>query len=92
MSSNFLTSEEAAKYLNLSPETVRLQATEGKLPGRKVADDWRFIKEVIDDWLRSQDSKTILLGQVGALADDESLDELCAQIYRDRGRSEVETE
>jgi excisionase family DNA binding protein len=92
MSSNFLTTEEVAAYLKISPETVRNQATQGKLPGRKISDDWRFLKDVIDDWLRSQDTRTIFLQQAGALTDDESLDELLAQIYLNRGRSEVEPE
>jgi excisionase family DNA binding protein len=92
MSSNVLTIEELADYLKISPETVLLQATQGRLPGRKIADSWQFLKDAIDDWLRSQDSRIIFLQQAGAFADDESLDELCTQIYRDRGRSEVETE
>lgn len=92
MSSTVLTIEELADYLKLSPETVLLQATQGRLPGRKIADNWRFLKDAIDDWLRSQDTRTIFLQQAGALADDESLDELCAQIYQSRGRSEVESE
>jgi Helix-turn-helix domain len=91
MSSNVLTIEELAD-LKISPETVLLQATQGRLPGRKIADNWRFLKDAIDDWLRSQDSRTIFLQQAGAFADDESLEELRTQIYQDRGRSEVETE
>ncbi len=39
----------------------------------------------IDDWLRSQDSRAILLQQAGALADDELLSEVRTAIYSQRG-------
>ena len=47
-------------------------------------------KKAIDHWLESHDSRDILLYQVGAMADDEKLDELRAAIYAERGRPEVE--
>ncbi len=50
----------------------------------------RFLKVAIDDWLRSQGSRSTLLQQAGAFADDASLRELRESIYQDRGRSEVE--
>jgi excisionase family DNA binding protein len=92
MSSTILTVEELADYLKLSPETVLHQANQGKLPGRKIEDTWRFLKDAIDDWLRTQDSRTILLQQAGAFADDPTLNEMRRQIYANRGRSEVDAE
>ncbi|NJP10139.1 MAG: helix-turn-helix domain-containing protein [Leptolyngbyaceae cyanobacterium RU_5_1] len=85
-----LTLEEAAVYLRLPPETILRQATQGNLPGRKVEDTWRFLKAAIDDWLRSHDSRTLLLQQAGALADDEFLAEMRAAIYQARERPEVD--
>ena len=42
-----------------------------------------------NDWLRSQSSRSTLLQQAGAFADDTSLAELRTTIYQARGRSEV---
>lgn len=87
---NVLTLEEVAAYLRLPPETVLHQAVQGKLPGRKIEDTWRFLQAAIDDWLRSQDNRTVLLQQAGAFSDDESLVDLRAAIYQARGRSELD--
>jgi hypothetical protein len=70
--------------------TIACQATQGSLPGRNIENQWRFLKSAIDDWLRTPSSHAALLQQIGALADDETLTELRASIYRDRGRSEVD--
>lgn len=85
-----LTLEEAADYLRLPKETIERQAAQGRIPGRRIEDTWRFLRAAIDDWLRSQDSRTILLQQAGALATDETLPELRAAIYAARGRPETE--
>ena len=61
MSSPIFTVEELTDYLKLSPETVLHQANQSNLLGRKIEDTWRFLKDAIDDWLRSQDRRTILL-------------------------------
>ena len=88
MHPQILTIEEVADYLRLPPEVVLQEAAQGHLPGRKIADTWRFLKDAIDDWLRTQDSRAILLSHAGALADDDSLNELLEKIYQERGRSE----
>ena len=88
--SEVFTLEEAANYLKLPSETIVRIAQQGHIPGRRIEDTWRFLKSAIDDWLRAQDSRTILLQQAGALKDDPYLDELLAMIYRDRGRPEVD--
>ena len=87
-----LTLEEAARYLRLPPTTLEQQAVRGQIPGRRIEDTWRFLKAAIDDWLRSHDSRMILLQQAGALADDETLPELRAAIYAERGQPEVADE
>jgi excisionase family DNA binding protein len=68
-----LTLEEAAVYLRLPEETIERQAAQGHIPGRRIEDTWRFLRAAIDDWLRSYDSRTLLLQQAGALADDKTL-------------------
>lgn len=85
-----LTLDEVADYLRLPRETVERQATKGQLPARRIEDTWRFLKSAVDDWLRSQDNRLILLQQAGALADDDSLSTLRAAIYEQRGRLETE--
>lgn len=90
MSSGVLTIEELADYLKLSPDVILTQANLGALPGRQIANTWRFLKDAIDDWLRVQDSRAILINQSGAFADDESLEILRTQVYDDRGRAEVD--
>jgi excisionase family DNA binding protein len=85
-----LTMEEAANYLRLPKELIEREAAQGHIPGRRIEDTWRFLKAAIDDWLRSQDNRTLLLQQAGVLAADESLAELRAAIYAKRGRAEAE--
>ena len=87
---DILTLEEAADYLRLSIETVASQALKGNIPGRKIENDWRFLKSAIDDWLRSKNSSSILLAQAGALADDDSIDQLRSSIYQARERPETD--
>jgi excisionase family DNA binding protein len=69
-----LTLEEASVYLQLSIETVLNQAVKGNIPGRKIENDWRFLKSAIDEWLSTKNSSSILIAQAGAFANDDSLD------------------
>jgi hypothetical protein len=87
-----LTLEEVSAYLRLPAEIVVRQTLQGNIPGRQIEEYWRFLKDAIDDWLRSQSSRTVLLMQAGALADDDSLAELRATIYQARERTEVNQE
>lgn len=87
MQTQVLTIQEVADYLRLPEEIILQEVIQGHLPGRKIADTWRFLKDAIDDWLRTQDSRAILLSQAGTLKDDDTLDELLTSIYKERGRS-----
>lgn len=87
-----LTIEETASYLRLPKETIEEEAIHGKIPGKRIQDTWRFLKAGIDSWLLAHNSRTILLQQAGALADDETMSELLANIYAERGRAESEEE
>lgn len=90
MTPEVLTLDEVADYLRLPKETVERQASRGKIPGRRIEESWRFLKKAIDSWLQNHDSREILLYQAGALADDETLNELLNKIYAERGRPETE--
>lgn len=75
-----LTLEEVADYLRLPRETVERQAARGQIPGRRIEDTWRFLRAAIDEWLKSQDSRTILLQQAGALAEYDAYNQLIERL------------
>jgi hypothetical protein len=87
---DILTLEETSKYLRLPVETVLNEVVTGNIPGRKIEGNWRFLKIAIDDWLRAKNSRFVLLNQAGAFADDNSLEAIKDDIYRARGRSEID--
>ena len=61
-----LTLEETSIYLRLSIETVTNQAVRGNLPGRKIENDWRFLKIAVDDWLQAKNGRSRLLDRASA--------------------------
>ena len=46
--------EEAAKYLGVSAESVRYLARHKRIPAAKVGRAWRFHKQDLDTFIRSQ--------------------------------------
>jgi hypothetical protein len=48
-----LTLAQAAGYLQLSEDAVRSEAEAGRLPGRNISGEWRFVRDSIVTWLRS---------------------------------------
>lgn len=85
-----LTLKEMAGYLKMSEEKIESQVLQGKIPGKRIENEWRFLKTAVDEWLRSCDTRSILASQSGALSDDDTIPELRAKIYSERGRSEAE--
>ena len=85
-----LTPEEAAAFLRVPEDVLQRLLSKQALPGRKVDDQWRFLKAALADWLCERSGKDVLLSQAGALADDESLAQLREAIYAARGRPEME--
>jgi excisionase family DNA binding protein len=49
-----MTIEEAARYLQLHPLTVRRMAREGAIPAFKLGRQWRVKRELLDRWLEEQ--------------------------------------
>jgi excisionase family DNA binding protein len=47
-----LTLAEAAAYLRVSEAEIVELTRRQALPGRKVGDQWRFLKAAIQEWLR----------------------------------------
>ncbi len=48
--SNILNIEEVAKYLKMKPQTIYTWAQSGKIPAAKIGKEWRFRKDIIDEW------------------------------------------
>jgi excisionase family DNA binding protein len=82
-----LTLAETAEYLRVTEnEVARLLRDQG-LPGRKLEDDWRFLKTALQDWLRAPPSKKEgILMQIGAFKDDPDLAAMVDEIHKQRGR------
>ena len=49
--------EDLAKYLKLQKQTIYNWLNQGKISGMKIGGVWRFDKQEIDQWLRSQSKK-----------------------------------
>lgn len=49
-----LTLSESAKYLRLAPITIYRLARRGELPAVKCGRSWRFHREQLEEWLRTQ--------------------------------------
>ena len=51
MEKEILTIEEAAAYLQIGKRSIYKLAKEGKIPGKKVLNKWRFEKESLRQWV-----------------------------------------
>jgi excisionase family DNA binding protein len=88
-----LTLAEAARFLRVKKAVLQKLVEEGRIPARKVGEEWRFFRGALESRLAGdKDFRSALLQQVGAYADDETLPELRKSIYEVRGRPEVEPE
>ena len=45
-----LTSEEAAEMFKVSVAYIRGMANAGEIPGTKLGDDWRFVRQDLIDY------------------------------------------
>lgn len=53
MLQDFLNAEELARYLEVDLNSILDWATNGKLPGQKEGDKWKFERKSIDSWIAS---------------------------------------
>ena len=51
---NIMTLEEVANYLKMKPQTIYTWAQKGSIPAVKLGKEWRFRKDVIDEWLNQK--------------------------------------
>ena len=49
-----MTLREVAQYLGLHVMTVYKLTREGRVPAAKIGGQWRFKRDVLDDWLENQ--------------------------------------
>ena len=49
-----MTLREVAHYLGLHVMTVYKLTREGRVPAAKIGGQWRFKRDVLDDWLETQ--------------------------------------
>jgi PTS system nitrogen regulatory IIA component len=54
VSQEIMTLAELANYLKVAEKTVVRMAREGKIPGTKVASQWRFMRSMVDQWLENR--------------------------------------
>jgi excisionase family DNA binding protein len=47
-----MTVQEVAEYLRLNEMTIYRLARTGEIPALKIGRNWRFKKELIDEWFR----------------------------------------
>lgn len=69
--SDVLTIRQLSRYLQITPSTLYKLVEAGRLPGKKVGRQWRFHRDVIDDWLaqRSESDQPVKTGHsMGSLA------------------------
>ena len=55
--SGVMSIKEAASYLELHESTIYRLAGNGEIPAFKLGGQWRFKKDVIDQWLTSEMQK-----------------------------------
>lgn len=51
MQKEILTIEEAAAYLQIGRRSLYRLAKEGKIPGKKILNKWRFARESLKAWV-----------------------------------------
>ena len=55
---NLLDVDDLAKYLKLQKQTIYNWLNQRKITGMKIGGVWRFDKQEIDKWLKSQARKS----------------------------------
>lgn len=54
LNDDILTLSEIAGYLKVSEKTILRLAQNGEIPGAKISNQWRFMRDVIDDWFTAK--------------------------------------
>jgi len=92
--SEVLTLAEAAAFLRVPEAGLLAEATHGRVPGRLIAGEWRFVKATLLAWLSEPEAapgawKERIRGIIGMWKDDPSVDPMIEEIYRQRKANPV---
>jgi excisionase family DNA binding protein len=85
--SDLMTTKEAAEYLKLNYMTVYKLSQRGRIPASKIGGNWRFRKDLLDDWLARQ--ATVIAGNVLVVDDDPDIVEMLSTIISRKGYKTV---
>ena len=80
---NLMTAKEAAEYLKINYMTVYKLAQRGKIPATKVGGNWRFKKEILDEWIARQ--AAVARGVVLVVDDDPRVREVLEDVISAQG-------
>jgi excisionase family DNA binding protein len=84
-----MTLPEAAQWLRVSDDVLRDEAERGRVPARKVGDEWRFLEAALKEWLSTpckSSGRENLMRHAGRAKDDPYLNEIVREAYERRGR------
>jgi len=81
--SDLMTTKEAAEYLKLNYMTVYKLSQRGRIPASKIGGNWRFRKDLLDDWLAKQ--ATVIEGIVLVVDDDPEIREILKEVITRKG-------
>lgn len=77
-----MTVEELAKYLKIKPDTIYKKVRRGELPAIKLGKLLRFPKELVDDWVVEQASKTMKDVRIAQKAVKAKVDEAIGEVKK----------
>ena len=80
--SDLMTVKEVADYLKLNYMTVYKLAQKGRIPASKIGGNWRFKKELLDEWIAKQ--STVVEGSVLIIDDDPGVREMLGDIISEQ--------
>ena len=54
MEPEVMTVKQVARYLQLDEQTIYKMARQGEIPCTKISSQWRFKKDMVDEWLKAR--------------------------------------
>lgn len=90
MGKSLMNAKEAAEYLKLNYMTVYKLAQAGRIPASKIGGNWRFKKEILDEWIAKQ--ATAVEGVVLVVDDDPRVREVLKDAISGQGYKVVTAE
>ena len=63
MSKLIMNVKEVAQYLGVCPMTIYRFAKRGRIPAFRIGSDWRFHKDLVDNWIKDNSQALLDEGQ-----------------------------